>query len=335
MRGALLVAFLFLCCTSGVRADSGQQSSAPVAAATPAASAGQLAALAHGENNNCASKYYPPVAIRLNHEGSTVIDVSIDETGKVSKAGIAASSGYPELDQAAVDCVAKEWRFTPATRDGKPVASVKQYRIVWKLTGPQNVRPWLKMDPDGLCQTIFASAKIRWPSYRAATLAFRVSPAGAVELPFVAISSGDQLFDAKAVECMSKLSYTPAQIAGVPSDVSWTAAVLLSPHTGLAFADGRDMGPYCPDNYFPASMWHGDPPASTDISFQTLLGVFSGNFAIEQQSGNPELDQAALACLNKVRPPLPGSLRGPMPYAQLTRFYWRDGHAFVMEIRGN
>jgi TonB family protein len=333
MRGALLVLiFLSLFCAFGARADAPPLP--PVIAPPASQPAVAPPSLGLGTGNNCAAKYYPALAIRLNHEGSTVVDVSIDETGKVSKAVLAASSGFTELDQAAIDCVAKEWHFTPAMQNGKPVASVKQYRIVWKLTDPQTTRPWLKSDPDNLCGPIFASAKIRWPAYRAATLQFRVSTTGLIEFPFVAIPSGDDLFDAKTIECMTKMRYVPAMLTGVTSEVSWSAAVLWSPQTGLAFADSRDMGPYCPDGDFPDSMWKDDPPNPTDISFQNN-GVFGGNFAIEQQSGNPELDQAALACIKKLLLPLMPGTSAIMNYGHLVRFNWREGHAFTLYVRGN
>jgi TonB family protein len=201
----------------------------------------------------------------------------------------------------------------------------------------------LKFDTDGVCNSIFAAAKIRWPAYRAATLQFRVALTGTVETPFVAISSGDQLFDAKAVECMKRLSYVPAQLSNTPTEVSWAAAVLWSPHTGLAFANGRDIGSYCPDGDFPAGMWKGDPPNPTEISFQTVYGPFSGDFAIEKESGNPELDQAALACLKNRVPAASPQLtslssafrQSQMSFGTLLRFNWHDGHAFVLNIRGN
>jgi hypothetical protein len=169
-----------------------------------------------------------------------------------------------------------------------------------------------------------------------------VSLTGTVEVPFVAISSGDQLFDTKAVQCMARLHYNPAEL-GSPTEVSWAAAVLWSPHTGLAFANGRDVGSYCPDSDFPASMWKGDPPHPTEISFQTVYGPFSENFAIEKESGNPELDQAALACLkNRVpsaSPQLtslsPAFRQSQMSFGALMRFNWHWGHAFILNIRGN
>ncbi|HEX3994488.1 MAG TPA: energy transducer TonB [Acetobacteraceae bacterium] len=105
-----------------------------VVAPPPKASA-VPATLAAGRNNNCASKYYPAIAIRLNHEGNTVVTVHIGADGAVTSADVSQSSGFNDLDQAAVQCVTAQWRFSPATSNGTPIESTKQYRIVWKLTG--------------------------------------------------------------------------------------------------------------------------------------------------------------------------------------------------------
>lgn len=98
----------------------------------PAAIAATLAA---GRGNNCASSYYPALAVRLNHEGATTVAVHISASGAVTGVDVSNSSGFPELDEAAQKCVQARWHFSPATENGAPVASTKQYRIVWKLTG--------------------------------------------------------------------------------------------------------------------------------------------------------------------------------------------------------
>ncbi|HEY8947548.1 MAG TPA: TonB family protein [Rhizomicrobium sp.] len=98
----------------------------------PAAVAATLAA---GRGNNCASSYYPPLAVRLNHEGATTVAIKIGADGSVQGVDISNSSGFPELDEAAQKCVQARWHFSPATENGAPVASTKQYRIVWKLNG--------------------------------------------------------------------------------------------------------------------------------------------------------------------------------------------------------
>jgi protein TonB len=91
--------------------------------------------LAAGSGNTCLSRYYPAMAIRLSHEGATLVTVHVSASGDVENVDVAQGSGHDELDQAAVKCVTSGWRFKPALQNGQPVAGVKQYRIVWKLTG--------------------------------------------------------------------------------------------------------------------------------------------------------------------------------------------------------
>lgn len=101
--------------------------------APPPKAAAVAATLAAGRGNNCAANSYPPLAIRLNHEGATTVAVHIGADGSVSGVDVTNSSGFPELDDAATKCVQSHWRFSPATQNGQPVESTKQYRIVWKL----------------------------------------------------------------------------------------------------------------------------------------------------------------------------------------------------------
>ena len=118
-------------------------------------------------------------------------------------------------------------------------------------------------------------------------------------------------------------------------EMSWTATVLWSPQTGLGFADGRDVGPGCPDEDFPASVWNGDPPNPTDISFQMIPGMPPENFAIEQQSGNVKLDQAAMMCVKEQMGLFRVGALGTMAMEHLFRFFWHKGRAFVLNWRGN
>ena len=103
------------------------QAPPPVVAQKPAAVAATLAA---GRGNNCSASYYPALAMRLNHEGATTVTVHIAADGSVTGADVGTSSGFPELDEAATRCVQAKWHFSPATENGQPVASTKQYRIL-------------------------------------------------------------------------------------------------------------------------------------------------------------------------------------------------------------
>jgi protein TonB len=62
---------------------------------------------------------YPPDARRLQIQGIVVLNVLVDETGKVTEAKIV--SGPVFLQQAAMDSVRK-WKYQPARLDGQPIA---------------------------------------------------------------------------------------------------------------------------------------------------------------------------------------------------------------------
>jgi TonB family protein len=281
-------------------------------------------------HNNCAAQYYPALAVRLNHEGSTVLTVRIDDKGGVTGADIAQSSGWPELDDASQQCITKNWHFTPATQDGKPVASSKQYRIVWKLRGNTS-QPHLLAPMESACADIFADAKPRWISYQSAAVQFRITVAGATMFPFVAISSGDTLFDAKAVQCVARLKYNAAILEDVATEISWSAAVRWSPRTGLAYTDPYRIGPYCADENFPADLWKGDPPDGTVISFHIVQSGVTSGAAIERSSGNQALDQAALKCVQGWRNPFAALVATAPDVGAVVRFNWHQGHAFVLD----
>jgi periplasmic protein TonB len=80
---------------------------------------------------------YPPISQRLGEHGVTLLNVSIDASGRATDATVVTSSGSARLDAAAVEYVKQRYRWKPATRDGKPVATTQALRIVWSLTDAQ------------------------------------------------------------------------------------------------------------------------------------------------------------------------------------------------------
>jgi periplasmic protein TonB len=64
---------------------------------------------------------YPEVARRRGWEGTVVIHLMLDEDGLPHGLRIQSSSGFDELDRAALASV-QGWRFRPATRNGEAVA---------------------------------------------------------------------------------------------------------------------------------------------------------------------------------------------------------------------
>lgn len=64
---------------------------------------------------------YPASAVSAGEEGTVQVVAEVGIDGRVDGAKIYRSSGYRDLDAAALRSIA-EWSFAPAMEDGKPVA---------------------------------------------------------------------------------------------------------------------------------------------------------------------------------------------------------------------
>ncbi len=64
---------------------------------------------------------YPRMSKRLAEQGTVTARVHINTEGRVEQAEIRTSSGYPRLDEAALETV-KRWRYVPGKRAGVPEA---------------------------------------------------------------------------------------------------------------------------------------------------------------------------------------------------------------------
>jgi len=80
------------------------------------------------------NEYYPSASIRLREEGLSLLKVCVDSSGLISAPPIVQdSSGFTQLDAAAVKWVKEALRFTPAQRDGKAVSACKAFRVTFTL----------------------------------------------------------------------------------------------------------------------------------------------------------------------------------------------------------
>ena len=77
---------------------------------------------------------YPAHSRRLGESGRLMLQVELDESGRVSHTRIINSSGYSRLDNAALAAV-KTWRCRPAVRDGQPVRAVALQPFNFVLQG--------------------------------------------------------------------------------------------------------------------------------------------------------------------------------------------------------
>jgi TonB family protein len=79
-----------------------------------------------------AAIYYPPEAQRAGESGEVIVEEVVGPDGSVREALVAVSSGYFDLDDAAVTAV-KSWRYTPPTRDGAPTSMRRLAKVDFNL----------------------------------------------------------------------------------------------------------------------------------------------------------------------------------------------------------
>ncbi len=75
---------------------------------------------------------YPDAAQINGEQGTTLVDVLVRPSGKPVRAKVSQSSGYADLDTAAVQGVLN-WRFVPAMRDGDTVSDWTTVKVVFQL----------------------------------------------------------------------------------------------------------------------------------------------------------------------------------------------------------
>jgi periplasmic protein TonB len=76
---------------------------------------------------------YPPASRRAGEQGTVRLKVLVDTGGRASNVAVTQSSGFPRLDQAAVEAVRK-WRFVAATDGTQKIQAYTQVAVTFKLT---------------------------------------------------------------------------------------------------------------------------------------------------------------------------------------------------------
>jgi protein TonB len=77
---------------------------------------------------------YPPASRRMGEQGHVLLQVELDETGRVATARIKEGSGFKRLDGAALAAV-KQWHCNAPTRNGSAVRAVAMQPFNFVLEG--------------------------------------------------------------------------------------------------------------------------------------------------------------------------------------------------------
>ena len=105
---------------------------APAPPAPPAPPAKSIKTAAVANFNTCAKPEWPRSSLRNEETGTVTLAFVIGIDGRVVESKIMKSSGFRELDKAAVNAISK-CVFKPGTTDGKPEQSSMQMQYVWTL----------------------------------------------------------------------------------------------------------------------------------------------------------------------------------------------------------
>ncbi|MDB5915995.1 MAG: peptidase [Massilia sp.] len=127
-KAAIPVLGLAAACIAGCAGTPAAQT--PVADVPPAP-----VIAARADFKSCAKPHYPQESLRYGHQGTVTLGFKISEDGQVQDSNLKKSSGFPLLDEAAREAIAK-CRFKPATQGGKPIPAWMSMQYVWTLTEP-------------------------------------------------------------------------------------------------------------------------------------------------------------------------------------------------------
>lgn len=76
---------------------------------------------------------YPKLALKRREQGTVIYRVELTRGGEPKVCEVTRSSGFQQLDAATCRLIARYAKFKPATRDGKPIHSSYEGKVVWQL----------------------------------------------------------------------------------------------------------------------------------------------------------------------------------------------------------
>jgi TonB family protein len=105
----------------------------PLVGITGAMQANQMVLPKRNSARPLSQPMYPPASLRLGEHGTVVLKLLVLEDGSVADSRIDESSGYPDLDYAAL-YETYRWHLDPGTVEGVPTRMWGQFAVTFKLS---------------------------------------------------------------------------------------------------------------------------------------------------------------------------------------------------------
>jgi protein TonB len=271
---------------------------------------------------------YPDRALEDREQGTTLDSFKIGTDGVPRAITVVVTSGSPDLDQAAVDCV-KAWRYSPAKKGGLAIAVPWKAQVVWKA--PPFPSP-VGFDPAAHSCSEVAAAPNPPQRFARTEISFWVEANGSVSGALVARPSGDAKLDQALLACVSHWTYSPASKGGKAIRIYWGATFKWAPETGLSAFEPFGRGHVCGKGYYPQVELRERVEGDVVLRFTIGTDGALDHIAVGESSGNQALDIAAIACVQRWQylPALQSGVPISVPWSALISF--KDGGAVVAEL---
>lgn len=254
----------------------------------PVAAWGQTVPSDQPFGSTCA---YPDEARAAHREGTTLLSYTGTADGRLEGVRVVHSSGYPDLDDAAIRCVF-QWRFDPARDKGN--IGDHRWSIAWALDSSGAVAGKSIGVPHD-CLPYYPDEEAKAGIEGTTTVRFVITEEGRVSHLALEKSSGSRDLDRAALKCVKHWRYRPAIKDGTPVSVRWKADIVWKSITPSipGFAEPpRDCLKSHPVR--PSDL--AGIAGVTELEFLIVRGDVE-KVSILHPSGNKALDEAASACV--------------------------------------
>lgn len=252
---------------------------------------------------DCVPPIYPAVSKSRNEQGSVEILYRVSGNGIVSDAIVKQSSGFVDLDNAAITAV-KFCKFKVSDLITETGSIVSSGKFRFALEG--NTQPATKPIEQYKPASNISCDVIKYPAFARAfnkegktTVSFIVAADGTTRNPEIKVSSGSDLLDSASKENIEKCKYSPATLNGVPiesvmqQNFNWRLATNKSTQTiEPPFMNLHSQIKVCKNIEYPSASWRLEEEGTTRVKVFISKDGGVEKSEISKSSGFRRLDEA-------------------------------------------
>lgn len=258
----------------------------------------------------CVPPPYPAIAKSRNEQGAVELIFRVGGNGIVSDAVVKKSSGFVELDNAAVTAI-KFCKFNVSEHIPETGSIISSGKFTFRLEETNKTTEKKQAEQYKAAYNI-SCEPLKYPALAKAfnkegktTVSFIVGIDGNTRNPEVKTSSGSDLLDSASKESVEKCKYAPATLNGNPIEsvmqqsFNWRFASNKSTQTvEPPFLNLHTQVKACKNSPYPSASWRLEEEGTARIKVRLSKDGEVLNSEILKSSGFRRLDEAARALLS-------------------------------------